>query len=136
MTVSQSVIEWLMLFDVEKLKSINTDIRPAKVNSYALIKEPVVNVKKFISGTQIVTEHYVLMALLDSQDNADRKENSEFGEQLEQWISERCKNKEFPEIDGAKVESVEVTTPFYLGSKESTNESVYQLSISIKYRKG
>lgn len=135
MTVSQSVIEWLMLFDVEKLKSINTDIRPAKVNSYALIKEPVVNVKKFISGTQIVTEHYVLMALLDSQDNADRKENSEFGEQLEQWISDKCKSKEFPEIDGAKVESVEVTTPFYLGSDESTNESMYQLSISIKYRK-
>ena len=136
MTVSQSVIEWLMLFDVEKLKSINTDIRPAKVNSYALIKEPVVNVKKFISGTQIVTEHYVLMALLDSQENADRKENSEFGEQLEQWISDKCKNKEFPEIDSAKVESVEVTTPFYLGSDESTNESMYQLSISIKYRKG
>lgn len=136
MTVSQSVIEWLMLFDVEKLKSINTDIRPARVNSYALIKEPVVNVKKFISGTQIVTEHYVLMALLDSQDNADRKENSEFGEQLEQWISDKCKHKEFPDIDGAKVESVEVTTPFYLGSDESTNESMYQLSISIKYRKG
>ena len=136
MTVSQSVIEWLMLFDVEKLKSINTDIRPAKVNSYALIKEPVVNVKKFISGTQIVTEHYVLMALLESQENADRKENSEFGEQLEHWISDKCKNKDFPDIDGAKVESVDVTTPFYLGSDESTNESMYQLSISIKYRKG
>ena len=136
MTVSQSVIEWLKRFDAEKIKTINTDIRPAKVNSYALVKEPIVNVRKFISGTQEITEHYVLMALLDSQDNADRRENTAWGEQLEQWIADKCKVKEFPSIAGASVESVDVTTPFYLGSKESTNESMYQLSISIKYRKG
>lgn len=136
MTVSQSVIEWLKQFDTEKIKSISTDIRPARVNSYALIKEPIVNVKTYISGKQNITEHYVLMALLDSQDNVDRKENSAWGEQLEQWIAEKCNKKEFPDIAGATVERVEVTTPFYLGSKESTNESMYQLSISIKYRKG
>lgn len=136
MTVSQSVIEWLKKFDEEKIKSINTDIRPAKVNSYALIKDPVVNIRTFISGAQIVTEHYSLAALLDSQDNADRKENAEWGEQLEKWIAEKCRNKEFPDIAGASVESVDVTTPFYLGSNENTNESMYQLSISIKYRKG
>ena len=136
MTVSQSVIEWLKQFDAEKIKAINTDIRPAKVNSYALIKEPIVNVRTFISGTKVITEHYVLMALLDSQDNTDRKENTAWGEQLEQWIADKCKTKEFPKIADAVVESVDVTTPFYLGSKESTNESMYQLSISIKYRKG
>ena len=136
MTVSQSVIEWLKQFDAEKIKAINTDIRPAKVNSYALIKEPIVNVRTFISGTKVITEHYVLMALLDSQDNTDRKENTAWGEQLEQWIADKNKEKEFPNIADAAVESVDVTTPFYLGSNENTNESMYQLSISIKYRKG
>ena len=136
MTVSQSVIEWLKQFDAEKIKAINTDIRPAKVNSYALIKEPIVNVRTFISGTKVITEHYALMALLDSQDNTDRKENTAWGEQLERWIADKNKAKEFPNIADATVESVDVTTPFYLGSKESTNESMYQLSISIKYRKG
>lgn len=133
MTVAQSVIEWLLQYDQEKMKSISTDIRPAKVNSYALVKEPVVNVKKFVSGAKMVTEHYVLLALLDSQDNADRKENTAWGDQLEKWIEEKCALKDFPEVTGAEVKSVEVTTPFYVGSKESTNESMYQLSISIKY---
>lgn len=136
MSVSQSVIDWLKQFDEDKIKSIDTDIRPAKVNSYALIKEPVVNVRKYISGMQLITEHYMLTALLDSQDNLDRKDNVAWGEELERWIAKKCKSKEFPHIPDAVVEDVEVVTPFYLGNKESTNESVYQLSISIKYRKG
>lgn len=133
MTVAQSVIEWLLQFDQKKMKSISTDIRPAKVNSYALVKEPVVNIKKFVSGAKMVTEHYVLLTLLDSQDNVDRKENTVWGDQLEKWIEERCMLKDFPKVSGAEVKNVEVTTPFYVGSKENTNESMYQLSISIKY---
>lgn len=132
MTVRQSVIEWLLQFD-PKMISISTDIRPAKVNSYALVKEPVVNEKRFVSGARIVTEHYVLLALLDSQDNVERKENTVWGEQLEKWIDEKNRKKEFPELSGASVRGVKVTTPFYVGSKESTNESMYQLSLSINY---
>lgn len=136
MTVSQKVISWLKQFDEEKIKSIGTDICQPKVNSYALVKEPVVNVRTFISGKQVLTEHYTLVAFLDSQEEIDRKENTAWGEQLEQWIKDKNNKKEFPDIAEAAVDSVEVTTPFYMGSNTNTNESMYQLSISIKYRKG
>ena len=131
MTVSQSVIAWLNKFEE---KNVNTDIQPAKVNSYSLIKEPIINKKTFISGRVRATEHYTLMARLESQMDSSRVENSAWGEKLEEWVRDMCKKKDLPIVDGATVQSVNVTTPFYLGKSE-TNGSVYQLTISITYEK-
>ena len=131
MTVSQSVIAWLNKFEQ---KSVNTDIQPAKVNSYSLVKEPIINKKAFISGRVRATEHYTLMARLESQMDSSRVENSAWGEKLEEWVRDMCKKKDLPVIDGATVQSVNITTPFYLGKSE-VNESVYQLTISITYEK-
>lgn len=130
-TVSQSVINWLKGFN-EKI--INTDIQPAKVNSYSLVKEPIINKKTFISGKVRATEHYTLMARLESQIDVSRVENNAWGESLEQWVYEKNKKKELPELEGANVQGVAVTTPFYLGKSEA-NESVYQLTISITYER-
>ena len=130
-TVSQSVIKWLKEFEKS---SINTDIQPAKVNSYSLVKEPIINKKTFISGRVRATEHYTLMARLESQIDVSRVENNAWGESLEQWVYEKNKKKELPELEGANVQSVAVTTPFYLGKSEA-NESVYQLTISITYER-
>lgn len=130
-TVSQSVIKWLKEFEKS---SINTDIQPAKVNSYSLVKEPIINKKTFISGRVRATEHYTLMARLESQIDVSRVENNAWGESLEQWVYEKNRKKELPELEGANVQSVAVTTPFYLGKSEA-NESVYQLTISITYER-
>lgn len=132
MTVSQSIIDWLKKFEE---KSVNTDIQPAKVNSYSLVKEPIINKKTFISGRVRATEHYTFMARLDSQMDSTRVENNAWGEELEEWVREKCKKKELPVIDGATVQSVEVTTPFYLGKSTDANESIYQLTLSITYEK-
>lgn len=131
MTVSQSVITWLNKFEE---KAVSTDIQPAKVNSYSLVKEPIINKKTFISGRVRATEHYTLMARLDSQMDSSRVENNAWGEKLEEWVRDMCKKKDLPVIDNATVQSVNVTTPFYLGKSEA-NESVYQLTISITYEK-
>ena len=131
MTVSQSIITWLNKFEQ---KSVNTDIQPAKVNSYSLVKEPIINKKTFISGRVRATEHYTLMARLESQMDSSRVENNAWGEKLEEWVRDMCKKKALPVIDDATVQSVNVTTPFYLGKSEA-NESVYQLTISITYEK-
>lgn len=131
MTVSQSIITWLNRFEEKK---VNTDIQPAKVNSYSLIKEPIINKKTFISGRVRATEHYTLMARLDSQMDSSRVENNAWGEKLEEWVREMCKKKDLPVIDDATVQSVNITTPFYLGKSEA-NGSVYQLTISITYEK-
>lgn len=137
MTISQSIIKWLETFEPKeywKMKGINTDIQPAKVNSYSLVKEPVINKKTSITGKVRATAHYTLMARLDSQMDAERVDNNTWGELLEEWVEEKNKKKELPELEGVTMQSVAVTTPFYLGKSEA-NESVYQLTISITYVK-
>lgn len=137
MTISQGIIKWLETFEPEEqqgMKCISTDIQPAKVNSYSLVKEPIINKKTSITGTVRATAHYTLMARLDSQTDAERVGNNMWGELLEEWVEDKNKKKELPVIDDVTVQSVAVTTPFYLGESE-THESVYQLTISITYVK-
>lgn len=136
MTVSEAVIKWLKTFNPEeywKINHIDTGIQSAKVDTYSLAKEPVQNVKHYLSGKQEITEHYAIMARLSSQTNTDRIENNGFGEALEAWVSEQDRNKNYPVLP-VQVQEISVTTPFYIGKTE-TNQSLYQMTIAIKYIK-
>lgn len=137
MTVSGAIIKWLKTFDpIEywKMKQIDTEIQSTTVDSYSLVKEPVRNVKSYVSGRKVITDHYMIQARLSSQTNADRIENNGFGEALEDWVSEQNKAKNFPQIPDAKVQNISVTTPFCLGTTDTSN-SIYQLTVAIKYEK-
>lgn len=137
MTISQEIIKWLKTFNPEeyrKMKRIDTDIQSAEVESYSLAQAPVRNVKKYITGREVCTDHYVLMARLASQTNTDRIDNNGFGEALENWISEQNKSHIYPDIPEYQVTNISTTTPFYLG-KTDTNNSLYQLTIAVKYEK-
>lgn len=137
MTVSESIIKWLKGFDADecrRIKSIDTDIQSAKVDTYSLVKEPVQNVKSYMSGKKVYTDHYIIQARLSSQTNTDRIDNTGFGEALSKWVLEKNSSKDFPVIEDAKVQEITVTTPFYIGKTE-TNNSLYQMTIAIKYGK-
>lgn len=137
MTVSESIIKWLKGFDADecrRIKSIDTDIQSAKVDTYSLVKEPVQNVKSYMSGKKVYTDHYIIQARLSSQTNSDRIDNTGFGEALSEWVLEKNRSKDFPVIENAKVQEITVTTPFYIGKTE-TNNSLYQMTIAIKYGK-
>lgn len=134
MTVSESVIRWLKDFDVSRIKNINTDMLTADVKSYALIKEPVQNVQSFLSGRKIITDHFTLMARLSSKTNSTRIDNSGFGEALADWIDTQNTAGNYPAVENARVQEISVTTPFYLGQSEE-NDSLYQMTVAIKYMK-
>lgn len=137
MSVSESIIRWLKTFNPAEywgMNDIDTDIQKADVDSYSLVKEPVQNIKSYMSGKKHYTDHYMIQARLASQSNTDRIDNNRFGEALESWVREKDKNQEFPIIADAKVMGVHVTTPFCIG-KTATNDSIYQLTIAIKYEK-
>ena len=137
MTVSESIINWLMEFDQEeywKMKKIDTDMQGAKVDEYSLAREPIQNVKAYISGKKIYTDHYTFQARLANTTDADRIDNNGFGEALEGWVREKDMRGEFPVLEGGKVRSIDITTPFYAG-RASDNSFVYQMTIAIKYEK-
>lgn len=136
MTVSKAIIKWLEGCNSEynSLIRINTDIQGPKVDTFALVKEPVKNVKPYISGKKVYTEHYMIQARLASSDDLDRVDNLDFGEALEEYVKSKNKAEEYPDVPDATVKNIEVTTPFYLGVA-GDNSSIYQMTIAIKYEK-
>ena len=92
------------------------------------------NSTKNILGEETVTVHHTLMARLADQTNTDRIENNAFGEAMEDWIEEKNDRRDYPVLTKGKVVEVRVTTPFFIGRTE-TNNSVYQMTVALKYEK-
>lgn len=136
MTITESIINWLLEFNEEgkRMEMIDVDRQSAEVESYSLIKEPVVNSTTNVLGEETVTAHYTLMARLADNTNTDRIENNAFGEAMEAWIEEKNDRMEYPVIPKGEVQEVKVTTPFFVGRTE-TNNSVYQMTVALRYEK-
>lgn len=137
MTVSESIIKWLKEFnpaDYWKMKKIETEQQSPNVDSYSLVKEPVQNVKTYLSGKKVYTDHYTIQARLSSSTPEDRIDNNGFGEALENWVRKKDSLEEYPELTDAVVKSIDVTTPFYVGRTDN-NSFVYQMTIAIEYEK-
>ncbi len=129
MTVSEAIINWLLKYDLDE---IDTDLLGASTASYALTKEPTINIKRYLSGKTERTEFYQFTARLDSQLDTERKLNSEWLENLEKWIETQKRNNKMPTIEGATVTDVFISTSYYVGQNAEDN-SVYSLTIGIKY---
>lgn len=136
MTVSGALIKWLKEFNPTEywmMNKINTDVMHGDVD-YALVKEPIRNVKNFISGTQIITEHYQLRARLDSINDNDSVDNGAWLEALTNWIDKRNQEKVYPEVESGAVQEIGISSPFYMGRSED-KKAIYQLTIFIRIRK-
>lgn len=136
MTVSGAIIQWLKRFnptELWKMGKIDTDLMHGDVD-YSLVKEPVANVKKYINGSEVHTEHYQIRARLDCQTNNDCVDNEEWLEALTLWIDRCNKAGDFPSLADVKVQQIGIATPFYMGKNEE-NKAIYQMTIFIRYRK-
>lgn len=134
MTNSGQIIEWLKTFNPTsywQMNNIDTDVMHGKVD-YALVKEPIRNVKRFISGNEIITEHFQLRARLDSSNNDDSVDNEAWLEALTDWVCTKNRAKSFPAI--TNIQEVGIASPYFLGRSED-KKALYQLTIFIKYRK-
>lgn len=134
MTVSGAIIAWLKTFNPTEywnMHKINTDVMHGNVD-YALVKEPVRNVKKFISGTEIITEHYQLRARLDSVNDNDSVDNNAWLEALTEWVEQQNKARRYPDVSGTQ--EIGIASPYYLGRSED-KKALYQLTIFIRYRR-
>lgn len=136
MTISGAIIKWLKDFNPTEywqMNKINTDLMHNDVD-YVLVKEPIRNVKLFISGTEIITEHYQLRARLDSINDNDSVDNGAWLEALTEWINQKNSAKEFPEVQTGTVQEIGIASPFYMGKSED-KKAIYQLTIFIRIRK-
>lgn len=130
MTISQSLIEWLKEYNPI---AIDTDRQSDKSMTYALAKEPIVNIKRYLSGKREVSENYLFTARLESQMNTDRIDNGAWFEGLERWVEEQYNLGNLPNVEG--VRKVSVTSSFYVGMADA-HTSVYQVGLEIIYTVG
>jgi len=136
MTVSGAVIRWLKEFDLEeywRINNINTDVMHNDVD-YVLVKTPIQNIKKYLSGTKIITDHYQLRARLDSVSDSDSIDNNTWLEALTDWIEKRNTEKDYPQLESGEAQEIGISAPFFMGVSED-KKAIYQLTIFIKYRK-
>lgn len=136
MTVSGAIIEFLKSFSTQaagQMLHIDTELMHGNVD-YALVKEPVRNIKESVTGDKTITDHYTLQARLPNATNADSMDNNEFMEALEQWVEKCDAERNYPEIPDCTVTSIGISTPFFIGMN-GQDHSIYQMTISVVYEK-
>lgn len=130
MTVVESIIQFLGMYEIES--RIGVDKLESQTASYSLMKAPQENVQRFISGMEIHTDYYQLMARLDSLSESERIENNAWGQGIAEWIRKKDDAGEYPVLDGYRCTGIGVSTPFYMEVTDNTS-AIYQMTISIKY---
>lgn len=131
MTISDSIIAWLNSYVEGR---VDTDILSDSPLTFALSKQPIINIKSYVSGKEEHTEYYQFLARFDSQTNSDRRDNQSFFEGLESWIYEQNKGENFPAIQNARVESISVSSSYYMGATKE-NTAMYSLTIALQFTK-
>lgn len=132
MTVVEAIVNWLGQFNISK---INTDALPGQSVAYGIAKEPVQNVRTFISGRKEYTDYYEFLARLDSKTEAERNNNHVFMEGLSEWIYEQGKKQMYPELpEHLSCLDIAISTPFHMQAADE-DSAVYGFTIKIKYEK-
>ncbi len=132
MTVVESIIKWFASFNIN---DIDTDALGGQSASYGIAKEPVQNVKTYISGRKVYTDYYEFLARLDSKTDAERNNNHVFMEKLSEWIYDQGQKMIFPELpEHLKCLDISISTPFHMKAANE-DSAIYGFTIKIKYEK-
>lgn len=136
MTVSEAIKQWLYGFPKITIdERIETELLGSQAVSYAISRTPQNVIETYVDGSQQRTEYYMLFARQSTQLEAERVSNDKLLEELESWIEEKNLNGEYPTIDEKRnVDEIGISSSFYIYSQEE-EESIYSLTIMIKYRK-
>lgn len=133
-TNSEKIKTWLKSCNLVTVEDVDTDRLEAQVESLGIYKQAQRDVTEFVDGSKIVSEYYYFLARRSAQLEAERISSHEFLALVEDWVEEQDRFGNRPNVEG--IEEVFIANGFYMIDAE-TDESVYQISIGIKYqRKG
>lgn len=123
-------IESCPLLDGDK---INVDYLDDEIYSYSIDRTPTQPViRRFVDGfggKKQITFDFTVTAPLSSR-VVTNLANSKFCEDFIQWIENKNRNREFPDIDGAF--KIECTSPSYILQKTETI-AIYIIQINFTY---
>ena len=118
----------------DTILKLNINFLSNNVDDYSLVKLPVEEVNKWITGEEIRKEQYNLVSRRTySQTISDNIENLGFFELVAEKIRENNQNDILPDIDG--IEKIECLNCGSLIDRD-TNTAVFSIQLQITYRKG
>lgn len=136
MTVAEAIKQWLYKNGtIEIDEKINTEILGNELGALSLSKMPDNVIIHFIGGSELRTEYYMFFVRKAVQIEHDRISNDEFLENLENWVWQKNKERDYPVIDEKRIcQGVAVSSSYYLFESDE-EKGIYTLTIEIKYRK-
>lgn len=118
----------------DTILKLNINFLSNNVDDYSLVKLPVEEVNKWITGEEIRREQYNLVSRRTySQTISNNIENLGFFELVAEKIRENNQNDILPDIDG--IEKIECLNCGSLIDRD-TNTAVFSIQLQITYRKG
>lgn len=118
----------------DTILKLNINFLSNNVDDYSLVKLPVEEVNKWITGEEIRKEQYNLVSRRTySQTISNNIENLGFFELVAEKIRENNQNDILPDIDG--IEKIECLNCGSLIDRD-TNTAVFSIQLQITYRKG
>lgn len=131
----QSLIDWLNKNGILELSGgVDVDYLADKSGAVGLYKIPEINKESYIDGSELITEHYILLAKKVSGLKGIRLKNVNVFEAFEDWIEQKNMKGELPTFIKGIVNNIELTSPVHLEESEQKN-NVYQCTIAITYLK-
>ncbi|MDO4541494.1 MAG: hypothetical protein Q4C00_01510 [Bacillota bacterium] len=130
---SEAIINWLYQYEnIDVDTSISTEQLAANAMAYALYKTPQKQIRSYVDGSENITEYFNFLVRQPSQLEAQRRENQVRLDDIECWIRQQNFSRNLPKIEGCY--HVAVSHSFCMEAQDE-KESVYQLTIEVKYER-
>ena len=139
MTIVESLTNYFKTYPELETKTIFVDFLKENGQSFSIEPTAIRPVMQhFIDGTYEKQFAFTLAGRFNySEEMIMNIANSEFFEELEEWVIENNENDILPELDGYTAISLEITTNGYLVAVDSNRETgTYQIGFILTYGKG
>lgn len=136
----KEIRKWLLTCECfNELKNLGVDFLSSDSNSASIEKAPgKKKIEERINGDTLEEQNIILRAWFPySEDLKQNIENSEFYENLSDWIDSQIKINNFPNLGKNKIcTNIEVVSNDYLMSlSDNLRKACYQMQLKIEYLK-
>ncbi len=139
MTIVESLTEYFKTYPDLETKTIFVNFLKENGQSFSIEPTAVRPVMQhFIDGTYEKQFAFSLVGRFDySQELVMNIRNSEFFEELEEWVISNNENDVLPDLDGYNAISLEITSNGYLlGVSTDRKTGMYEIRFILTYDKG
>ena len=131
-SMMQKIKEFIETCSLLNKNKINVDYLKDKTISYSIDRTPstpIISTDIIGGKTKQITFDFVVQAPLSSQ-SVINLANSKFCEDFMEWIENKNRNKEFPDISG--MQEISCTSPGYILQKTETS-AIYIIQMRCQY---